>query len=74
MQAQNCLFLALSLQVAVNAQIALLPDCLQSLTVCLRALQAPAQFIATTMGEEAQIGPAEKFGDIGNHVERTLLF
>ena len=74
MQAQNCLFLALSLQVAVNAQIALLPDCLQSLTVCLRALQTSAQFIATKTGEEAQIGPAEKFGDIGNHVEGTLLF
>ena len=30
-----------------------------SLTVGLRALLAPAQFIATKLGEEAETGPAE---------------
>ena len=34
-------------------------DGLDSLTVGLRALRAPAQFIATKQGEAAQTGPAE---------------
>ena len=34
-------------------------DGLDSLTVCLRALRAPAQFIATKQSEAAQTGPAE---------------
>ena len=34
-------------------------DGLDSLTVGLHALRAPAQFIATKPGEEAQTGPAE---------------
>ena len=34
-------------------------DCLDSLTVSLRALRAPAQFIATKQGAAAQTGPAE---------------
>ena len=34
-------------------------DCLDSLTIGLRSLLAPAQFITTKQGEEAQTGPAE---------------
>ena len=34
-------------------------DGLDSLTFDLHALRAPAQFIATKSGEEAQTGPAE---------------
>ena len=34
-------------------------DCLDILTICLSTLLAPAQFIATNPGEEAQTGPAE---------------
>ena len=34
-------------------------DGLDSLTVVLCSLLAPAQFIATKLGEEAQSGPAE---------------
>ena len=34
-------------------------DCLDSLTVGLWALLAPAQFIPTKQGEKAQTGPAE---------------
>ena len=36
-----------------------MPDSLDSLTVCLHTLRAPAQFFATKSGEEAQTGPAE---------------
>ena len=36
-----------------------LPDSLDSLTVGLHTLLAPAHFIATKLGEEAQTGPAE---------------
>ena len=36
-----------------------LPDCLDSLTLCLHTLLAPAQFFTTKSGEEAQTGPAE---------------
>ena len=39
-------------------------DGLDSLTVCLRSLLAPAQFIATKQGEAAQAGPAEMTSDI----------
>ena len=42
------------------------------LTVGLRALLAPAQFIATKSGEEAQTS-CRIFGDLCNHVEGTLL-
>ena len=35
-----------------------------SLTVGLRALRAPAQFIVTKQGEEAQTGPAEYLADL----------
>ena len=37
----------------------ILHDCLDSLTVGLHTLWAPAQFIATKQGEEAQTGPAK---------------
>ena len=37
-------------------------DNLASLTVGLRTLLAPAQFIATKQGKEAQTGPAEYLG------------
>ena len=48
-------------------------DGLHSLTVGLRALRAPAQFIATKQGEEAQPGPAEYLAASAIIVRRGIL-